>query len=217
MTLLTAKILAKKLRALGATVLFVRSAPEPATNVRPGDLLDAARTELKVRQQLRFIRDKYDGPADQLGKIRAMGERTLVLQERRNPRARENRERRFAPRPHPLHALQRRAWGDETKPKLTDKNHFHLIINGSYEPGELALDDVRFEMLFKLLTRSYPEELAISKQVAATFSQETGLPAYTYPQPSPAEHPVPASRICGCATCWPTVSTGTRPSTSSRM
>ena len=80
---------------------------------------------------------------------------------------------------------------DETKPTLTDKNHFHLLINGSYEQSELALDDVRFEMLMKLLTRSYPEELAISKKVAASVAQETGLPPYTYEPPYTSVHPVP--------------------------
>jgi len=191
MTLLTAKILARKLRALGATVLFVRSTPGPVTDVRPEDLHDAALAELK-RQQIRFVREDYDGPADPIRQNSVKWESELLFYRTAEIHARAkivNGEL------HPdltlcLH-YNAEPWGDETKPTLTDKNHFHLIINGSCEAGELALDDVRFEMLFKLLTRSYPVELAVSKQVAATVAQETGLPAYTYAQPSASVHPVP--------------------------
>ncbi|HWB61333.1 MAG TPA: hypothetical protein VG733_17760, partial [Chthoniobacteraceae bacterium] len=191
MTLLTAKILAKKLRALGATVVYARSAPGPVTDVRPADLQAAARAELK-RQQFRYIRDKYDGPTDELRQNSVQWESELLFYRNAEIHARGRRVN-GALRPDLTLCMHYNAepWHDETKPTLSDKNHFHLLINGSYEPGELALDDVRFEMLFKLLTRSYPEELAISKQVAATFAHETGLPAYTYPQPSASVHPVP--------------------------
>jgi hypothetical protein len=191
MTLLTAKILAKKLRALGATVIFVRSTPEPVTDARPEDLHDAAMAELK-RQQLRFIREHYDDPTDQLRQNSVQWESELLFYRNAEIHARGNIVNGKL-RPDLTLCMHYNAepWGDETKPTLTDKNHFHLIINGSYETGELALDDVRFEMLFKLLTRNYPEELAISKQVAATLSQETGLPAYAYQLPSASVHPVP--------------------------
>jgi hypothetical protein len=43
----------------------------------------------------------------------------------------------------------------------------------------------------KLLTRCYPEELAISKKVAASVATETGLPPYTYQPPYTTAHPVP--------------------------
>jgi len=46
-------------------------------------------------------------------------------------------------------------------------------------------------MLLKLLTRCYPEELAISKTVAAYMSGETGLPPYVYQPPYVSAHPVP--------------------------
>jgi hypothetical protein len=47
-------------------------------------------------------------------------------------------------------------------------------------PDEIELDDERFEMLRKLLSRSYPEELQIADTVAASMVKATGLPAYHY-------------------------------------
>ena len=32
-------------------------------------------------------------------------------------------------------------WGDPAHPQLTDKNHLHLLVNGNYHAGELALAD----------------------------------------------------------------------------
>ena len=32
-------------------------------------------------------------------------------------------------------------WGDPNHPTLVTKNHLHLLVNGSYLPAELELDD----------------------------------------------------------------------------
>lgn len=191
MTLLTAKILARKLRALGATVDFVRPAPGPVTDARPAQLMKEGLAELKKENNL-FTREKYDGPDDPVkeNSVQWHAERLFYRVSEIHARAMlVNGELR----PDLTLCMHYNAepWHDEKKATLSDKNHFHLLINGSYEQSELALDDVRFEMLFKLLTRSYPVELAISKKVAASVAQETGLPAYTYPQPSASAHPVP--------------------------
>lgn len=191
MTLLTARILAKKLRALGATVCFVRSTAAPTTDVRPRQLRKAALQELK-RQQLHFIRENYNDPADPIRRNSIQWESELLFY-----RISEIHQRgklvNGTLRPDLTLCLHynAEAWGDEKNPTLTDKNHLHLLINGSYPESELALDDVRFEMLLKLLTRSYPEELAISKAVAASMASETGLPPYGYLPPFTSAHPVP--------------------------
>ena len=71
-------------------------------------------------------------------------------------------------------------WGDPNHPTLAGKNHLHLLVNGSYLPNELELDDERFEMLQKLLSRSFPEELGLAESMAETMAKETGLPPYRY-------------------------------------
>jgi len=191
MTLLTAKILAKKLRALGATVLFVRSTPGPVTSVRPRQLRKAAIAELK-RQKLLFIRENYSGSADPIRQNSIQWE-----SERLFYRISEIHQRgkivNGTLRPDITLCMHYNAggWGDEKNPALLPENHLHLLMNGSYEANELSLDDVRFEMLLKLLTRCYPEELAISKTVAAYMAGETGLVPYSYYKPYVAAHPVP--------------------------
>ena len=56
----------------------------------------------------------------------------------------------------------------------------HLLVNGSYLEPEIAFDDERFEMLRRLLSRVYDEELKIVDTVAGTMATELQLPAYQY-------------------------------------
>ena len=72
------------------------------------------------------------------------------------------------------------AWDDPTKPTLIDRNHFHLLVNGSYLPPELEFDDVRFEMLQRLLSRTHDEEFPLAEKAADAMAQRTGLPPYEY-------------------------------------
>ena len=72
-------------------------------------------------------------------------------------------------------------WGDPNRPTLTDKNHLHLLVNGAYLQDELELDDERFEMIRRLLSRAYDEELPLADTIAGTMARETGLPPYEYP------------------------------------
>src|SRR5256885_4782627 len=72
-------------------------------------------------------------------------------------------------------------WGDPANPTLIDNNHLHLLVNGSYVQEELELDDERFEMIRRLLSRAYDEELPIADTVATSMPQATGLPAFHYP------------------------------------
>jgi hypothetical protein len=72
-------------------------------------------------------------------------------------------------------------WGDPKNPILIDHTHMHLLVNGSYLKDELELDDERFEMIRRLLSRAYDEELPLADAVAGAMAKETQLPAYQYP------------------------------------
>jgi len=180
MTLLTARLLAEKLECKGADVEFVRNNTEPLTKLRPEDLRDAARAQLK-RQGMAFIRDKYDGPADMLrmNSVQWTSEllfyRTAEIQER----ARLVNEELKPDLVLCLH-YNAEAWGDPKNPQLVNKNHMHVMVNGSYSAAELALDDVRYGMLVKLLSQCYNEELPVAEHVAGTLAEATGLPPYQY-------------------------------------
>ncbi|HVE15131.1 MAG TPA: N-acetylmuramoyl-L-alanine amidase [Chthoniobacterales bacterium] len=168
MTLRVAKLLVPRLEALGARVWLTRSKPGPVTSVRPDRLDKAAVTSLADQQEA------------------ATAEAIKHETERLFYRVSEIRKRaqfvNDAIKPDLVLCLHfnAEAWGDETHPTLTDKNHMHLLITGCMGVKELAYDDVRFTMLEKLLGRSYREELAVSESVAAAMAKATGLPPYQY-------------------------------------
>jgi hypothetical protein len=57
----------------------------------------------------------------------------------------------------------------------------HLLVNGSYLQPELELDDERFEMIRRLLSRAYDEELPLAETIAGVMARETQLPPFEYP------------------------------------
>ncbi len=72
-------------------------------------------------------------------------------------------------------------WGDPNNPILIDTNHLHLLVNGAYLQDELELDDERFEMIRRLLSRVYDEELPLADAIAVAMAKATQLPPYQYP------------------------------------
>ncbi|MGE9268115.1 MAG: N-acetylmuramoyl-L-alanine amidase [Verrucomicrobiales bacterium] len=62
---------------------------------------------------------------------------------------------------------------------------FHLLLNGTYHSSELVHDDERFQMLARLLSRTYEAELPLARHFITAFQNHTGLPAYQYPASNP--------------------------------
>ncbi len=180
MTLRVAKMLAEKLRGLGAQVSFVREKTEPVTPYRPDDFKEAARAWLKANGT-ENPHDGFDGPDDPLKEQTVRWQSEILFY--RTSEIRE-RARRVNSKLRPdlvlcLH-FNAEAWGDEHNPTLSEKNHLHLLVNGSYLPPELAFDDERFEMLQRLLNRVSDEEIKIADAEAASMAKQTGLPPYQY-------------------------------------
>ena len=181
LTLRVARLLATRLRGLGAKVSFVRNDDEPITVKRPDDFRELARKIL--------IRNGVPQPrADVLDSTDPEKEKTIRWQsEILFYRYSEIRRRatlvNFKLHPDLVLCLHFNAegWGDPTSPMLTDANHFHLLVNGSYLAEELEFDDERFEMIRRLLSRAYDEELPLADTIALAMSRETGLPPYAYP------------------------------------
>ena len=180
MTLRVAKMLAVKLRNLGARVSFVRQKNEPVTPFRPDDFKLAAREVLKAGE-IENPREDFDGPDDPLKEQTVRWQSEILFY--RNSEIRQ-RARLVNSKLHPdlvlcLH-FNAEAWGDERNPTFIDKNHLHLLVNGSYLESELVFDDERFEMLRRLLSRTYDEEIKIADTVAARMAKEMQLPPYQY-------------------------------------
>ena len=181
LTLRTARVLAAKLKQLGAKVFFVRSSAQPITAKRPGDFKEVARKILiknGVPQPRPDILDPNDPEKEQT--IRWQSEILFY-------RYSEIRRRAVLvnTKLHPdlvlcLH-FNAEGWGDPNNPTLLDTNHLHLLVNGSYLKEELEFDDERFEMVRRLLSRAYDEELPLAEAVAASMAKASGLPPYQYP------------------------------------
>jgi hypothetical protein len=181
LTLKVARILAPQLRRLGAKVSFVRNSSEPITPKRPDDFNELARKILiknGVPQPHSDVLDPNDPGKEQT--IRWQSEILFY-------RYSEIRRRAVLvnTKLHPdlvicLH-FNAEPWGDPNNPTLVDANHLHLLVNGSYLQDELELDDERFEMVRRVLSRAYQEELPLADAIATAMARETKLPPYQYP------------------------------------
>jgi N-acetylmuramoyl-L-alanine amidase len=181
LTLKVARLLAPRLRELGAKVFFVRNSNEPVTAKRPDDFRELARKILiknGVPQPRADVLDPNDPEKEQT--IRWQSE---ILFYRYSEIRRRAALVNFKLHPDLVLCLHFNAegWGDPNNPTLTDINHLHLLVNGSYLQQELEFDDERFEMIRRLLSRAYDEELPLANTIAAAMARETQLPPYEYP------------------------------------
>jgi hypothetical protein len=180
MTLLVAKLMAPKLRALGAEVQFVRSKAGPTTPFEVDAFNPAARKELDLLG-ITDVRERYDGPRDPLKSHTVQWQAEKLFY-----RVAEIRERgrkvNTKLKPDLVVCIHFNAddWSDPAAPTFTERNDLHLLVHGCYSAGELRFDDQRFEMLLKLLNRSLAEEVATSEPVAAALRKATGLPPFEY-------------------------------------
>ena len=181
LTLRVARLLAPRLRELGAQVSFVRNSDEPSTEKRPEDFRALARKILiknGVPEPRSDVLDSNDPAKEQT--IRWQSEILFYrFSEIRRRAARVN----FTLHPDLILCLHFNAevWGDPNSPNLTDTNHLHLLVNGSYLAEELEFDDQRFEMMRRILSRVYDEELPLADTIAPAMARATGLPPYEYP------------------------------------
>jgi N-acetylmuramoyl-L-alanine amidase-like protein len=180
MTLTVAQMLAKRLQQLGAKVSLVRDKLEPTTRKHPADFEELAKAILK-KGGITQPREDFIGPADPAKEQSVRWNRDLLFY--RNSEIRQRAEIVNGKlRPDIVLCLHfnAEAWGDPAKPTLVDKNHFHLLVNGCYLPPELDFDDERFEMVRRLLSRAYLEEITLAEKMAEIMARKTHLPAYEY-------------------------------------
>jgi hypothetical protein len=181
LALRVAKILASRLKQLGAKVFFVRSRDEPVTTKRPDDFRDLAKRIL-IKNGVPEPRKDMENPDDPAREETVRWQSEILFY-----RYSEIRRRAVLvnTKLHPdlvlcLH-FNAEGWGDPKNPTLIDRNHLHLLVNGSYLQPELEFDDERFEMVRRLLSRVYDEELPLADSIAGVMAKETQLPAYEYP------------------------------------
>jgi N-acetylmuramoyl-L-alanine amidase len=180
LALRVAQLLASKLKSLGAQVNLVRSDSKPTTRERASDLKSIAAKYLRD-QGVTNITEDFAGPTDpnRENSIRWQSERLFYRAAEIRSRGKLVNEKLRPDMVVCIH-LNAEEWGDPAKPTFVDANHMHLLVNGAYERSELQLEDVRFEMLQKLLDQSSSDEVALAEHVAASLAAATGLPPYQY-------------------------------------
>jgi hypothetical protein len=181
LTVKVARLLALRLRELGAKVFFVRNSNEPVTARRPDDFRELA-TKILIKNGVPQPRADVLDPNDP-EKEQTIRWQSEILFYRYSEIRRRAASVNFKLHPDLVLCLHFNAegWGAPDNPTLTDINHLHLLVNGSYLPQELEYDDERFEMIRRLLSRVYDEELPLADTIAGAMARETQLPAYEYP------------------------------------
>lgn len=180
MTLVVSRHLKNFLGVLGAEVMMVREGAEPLTGLRPKDLKEEAREWLRERGIAR-PKQGYNGPNDPSKGSSVDWNAELLFYRISEIRERADRVNdRIRPDVTVCVHFNAEDWGDPARPSLVSANHLHLLLNGRYGADELKYEDQRFDMMMKLLGRSWPEELAISKSVAGSLAKSTGLKPYVY-------------------------------------
>jgi len=175
MTLKVARMIRPRLEKLGARVTLVRDALEPVTPLRPESLVELAAEQVdpespralqKLAERLFYRTAEIRARAELVnGKIRP----DLVLC---------------------LH-FNADAWGNAADPVLVDRTHFHLLLNGAYTDEEVGLEDQRFILLEKMLSRTHEEEVRVGSTVAEVFVRMTKLPPFIYPPDAPNARAIP--------------------------
>jgi len=207
LSLLTAKILKERLMSLGAVATLVRETNEPVTQKRP---IDFQKEALAVLTDAGFPAPSptYTGLTGdaKLLTVQWQSEKLFYRVSEIHARA-ERVNQQIKPDVVLCLHFNAEAWGDATVPQFSPKNHLHILVNGCYAPVELQQQDVRFEMLQRLLSRTHEEEIPLASAIAMTMSQTTGLPAYIYTTPNArhaGENPyvyarnLLANRLYGC-------------------
>ncbi len=182
LTLAVAKKLESRLKSMGVNPLLLRQENEPVTDSRPEDFYHEA---VAIEQQFWMEKNGFSSQV------------TPWETEWFKQRVQERMEMLF----YRVSEIQARAdlindkirpdltlavhfnvspWKESTRQVHPEDNHVHVLVNGTYMAAELALDDVRFQLFKKLLTRNHEQEIPLSDAIAASLLKKTGLPAFSY-------------------------------------
>lgn len=179
MVLIVARLLEPRLKALGAQVVNIRPRAEPVTRRRPNHLRREAVAALEERGVTNYQETYQRGQRGAMNTVQWQSELLFYRVSEIRDRARLINQRVKPDVTLCLH-FNAEPWGNAARPTLVDANHLHLLVNGCYSAAELNYRDQRFEMLLKMLNRSWEIEIPLSEEVARSMAAETGLPPYVY-------------------------------------
>ncbi|NBU87010.1 MAG: hypothetical protein EBS13_06895 [Verrucomicrobia bacterium] len=169
--------LKSELEKKGAVVSLSRKVNQPVTQLRPKNFKELAETWFSRMEWLQKL------PPEERSK-RIQKRQELYFYRVSEIMARSEKIRKNQPDLVLCIHLNAAPWPDPNNKSLVDRNDYHVLVNGCYMGGEIAYDNQRFEMIWRLLHRWEGTERLIAEHMSQAFSQETGLPAFAYKGPN---------------------------------
>ncbi len=178
LSLAVAQKLVPQLKALGITAVLVRKISEPVTQQRPEDFRGVAK---QWADEILGSEDKNSNERELLIKNRE----ELLFYRVDEIRARaELINQSIKPDLVICIHLNAAPWANPELKELVERNDHHMLINGCYMGGELAYDDQRFEMIWRLLNRWSVIEQHLAESLSLSFSEITSMPVFSYKGPN---------------------------------
>ena len=169
--------LKSELEKKGAVVSLSRKENQPVTQLRPKDFKELAVTWFSRMEWLQKL------PSEEISK-RIKKREELYFYRVSEILARSDKIKKIKPDLILCIHLNAAPWPDQEKKSLVERNDYHVLVNGCYMGGEIAYDDQRFEMVWRLLNRWENAERFIAEHISKAFAIKTGLPAFAYKGPN---------------------------------
>ena len=169
--------LKSELEKKGAVVSLSRKENQPVTQLRPKDFKELAENWFSRMEWL------HELPEDEKSK-RIQKRQELYFYRVSEIMARSEIIRKSQPDLILCIHLNAAPWPDPDNKSLVARNDYHVLVNGCFMGGEVAYDNQRFEMIWRLVNRWADKERLIAEHMSQAFAQETGLPTFTYKGPN---------------------------------
>jgi N-acetylmuramoyl-L-alanine amidase len=175
LAMITCNLLAERLEADGAHVVWAKHGYEPTTDLRPDSLHREAIAALALRPGT----TKRISGEDAIERM-IDNEAALLFYRVAEIRARAEVVNKLHPDLTICVHYNADDWGNPEHPALVDRSRLVIFINGAYERSELAFDDTKYDLLRKLLDRDAPQEERGCAYVGQEMLNILGYPPEDY-------------------------------------
>ena len=177
LALSVALALKSELERKGAGVFLSRKQNQPVTDLRPRDFEDLASSWFGKMKWMHGLQEE-----EKRKRVQKRGE--LYFYRVSEIMARSELIKKIKPDLILCIHLNAAPWSDPEQKSLVTRNDYHVLVNGCFMGGEMAYDNQRFEMVWRLVNRWEDTERLIAECMSRAFAQKTGLPAFAYKGPN---------------------------------
>jgi len=175
LAMVTCDLLAERLESDGADIVWAKHGYEPVTDLRPDSLHREAIAALVLRPDT----TKKISPLPAIQRM-INNEAALLFYRVAEIRARAQVVNKLHPDLTICVHYNADEWGDPNHPTLTARSRLVIFVNGAYEKSELALDDMKYDLLRKLLDRDAEQEERGCAFVGQEMLDTLGYPPEAY-------------------------------------